>query len=195
MRARDRLRALVAGREPVPDGFAGTLATGERVIADARDPRGAVVLATDRGLWLPPEHGAGRSWTADSEDGPEGGARRIPWHLVSKATWSAGALVVVEAVEDADLGGGVVLLADRPGRRVSLPEPGQLPEVVRQRVTDAIKDRQYHELPGGGAWFVQRRVPGVGVVIQVRPDPGTDPGAVHTVAAGVGERLRAARHG
>ena len=39
---------------------------------------------------------------------------------------------------------------------------------------------------------MQRRVPGAGIVIHVRPDPGTDPEAVRTVAAGVGEKLRGA---
>ena len=36
----DRLRALLTGREPVPEGFTGTLDDGERVIADGRGPRG-----------------------------------------------------------------------------------------------------------------------------------------------------------
>ena len=58
----------------------------ERVVADARGPRGSVVLATDRGLWLPP---------AASGEPPT----CLPWHLVSRATWSGGALEVVAARE------------------------------------------------------------------------------------------------
>lgn len=179
---RTRLAALLTGREVVPEGFTGALATSERVLADGAGPRGSVVLATDRGLWLPP--------AASGE-----GARRVPWHLVTKATWAGGALEVLEAEELEELPGGVVLLADLAPRRVPLVEPGRLPEIVHRRVTLPIKDSQHHELPGGGAWFVQRRVPGVGVVVHVRPDPGTDPDAVRTLAAGVGERLRAAGRG
>ena len=174
---RARLAALLTGREPVPEGFAGTLDEGERVLADGLGPRGSVVLATDLGLWLPP--------AASGE-----GSRRIAWHLVTKVTWSGGALAVIEADEVEDLGGGVVLLADRAPRRVPLSRPGRLPETVHQRVTAAVKDSQHHELGDGGAWFVQRRVPGSGIVIHVRPDAGTDPDAVRTVAAGVGEKLR-----
>ena len=176
----DRLRALLTGREPVPEGFAGTLDDGERVIADGRGPRGSVVLATDLGLWLPP--------AASGE-----GARRVAWHLVTKATWAGGALEITEADEVDELAGGVVLLADRGPRRVPLSEPGRLPETVHRRVTAAVKDSQHHDLggeDGGGAWFVQRRVPGAGIVLHVRPDPGTDPETVRTVAAGVGEKLR-----
>lgn len=173
---RRRLTALLAGREPVPEGFTGTLAGGERVVADAEGPRGAVVLATDRGLWLDDQ--------------------RIPWHLVSRATWEAGALQVVEATEQTDPGelpGGVVLLAERPARRVPLAEPGRVPETVHRRVTGSIRSRDHVEVPsGGGVWFVQRRV-GSRVVTQVRPDPGTDPDAVRALAVGVGEKLAAAQ--
>ena len=180
---RARLAALLTGREPVPEGFTGTLDQDERVLADGLGPRGSVVLATDLGLWLPP--------AASGE-----GSRRVDWHLVTKATWSGGALEVIEADEVEELEGGVVLLSDRPPRRVPLVTPGRLPETVHRRVTGAVKDSQHHELGsgagGGGAWFVQRRVPGAGIVIHVRPDPGADPEAVRTVAAGVGEKLRGA---
>lgn len=175
----DRLTALLTGREPVPEGFIGTLDDGERVIADGRGPRGSIVLATDLGLWLPP--------AASGEP-----ARRVAWHLVTKATWSGGALEVLEADEVEELAGGVVLLADRAPRRVPLVTPGRLPETVHRRVTAAVKDSQHHDLGDGGAWFVQRRVPGGGIVLHVRPDPGTDPQTVRTVAAGVGEKLREA---
>jgi len=178
----DRLRALLTGRETVPEGFAGTLDDGERVVADGRGPRGSVVLATDLGLWLPP--------AASGE-----GARRISWHLVTKATWAGGALEVIEAEEVDELAGGVVLLADRSPRRVPLTEPGRLPETVHRRVTAAVKDSQHHDLGDGGAYFVQRRVPGAGIVLHVRPDPGTDPETVRTVAVGVGEKLREAGRG
>ena len=163
-----RVAALLTGREITPEGFTGTLATEERVLADSRTRRGEVVLATDLGLWI--------------DD------RRVPWHLVTKATWAGGALEVIESREVEPLEGGVVLLADADPRRLPLPEPGKVPETVHRRVTAAIHSRQHHDLPSGGAWFVQRRTP-AGVVVHVRADPGTDPDEVRTLAAGVGEKL------
>ncbi len=167
-----RLTALLTGRELTPEGFTGTLDPDERVLADSRTRRGEVVLATDVGLWV--------------------GEQRVPWHLVSKATWAGGALEVIEASEVEHLAGGVVLLADADPRRLPLPDPGRIPETVHRRVTDAIRSSQHHDLPSGGAWFVQRRTP-AGMVLQVRPDPGTDPDEVRTLAAGVGEKLGRAR--
>jgi hypothetical protein len=169
-----RLAALLTGKELTPEGFTGTLEPDEHVLADARTRRGEVVLATDRGLWT--------------------GEHRVPWHLVSKATWAAGALEVVEAREVEHLAGRVVVLADAAPVKLPLPDPGRLPETVHRRVTGAIHSRQHHDLPSGGAWFVQRRTPD-GVVLHVRPDPGTDPDEVRTLAAGVGEKLGRARGG
>jgi hypothetical protein len=167
-----RVAALLTGRELTPEGFTGTLAPDERVLADSRTRHGEVVLATDRGLW--------------------NGDRRVPWHLVTKATWAGGALEVVESHEVEHLEGGVVLLADAEPRRLPLPDPGKVPETVHRRVTAAIRSRQHHDLPSGGAWFVQRRTP-AGVVLHVRPDPGTDPDEIRILAAGVGEKLGRAR--
>jgi hypothetical protein len=169
---RTRLASLLTGREITPDGFTGTLEPDEHVLADSRTRRGEVVLATERGLWID-DH-------------------RVPWYLVSKATWASGALEVIESTEVEQLEGGVVVLADAEPRRLPLPEPGRIPETVHRRVTGAIHSRQHHDLPSGGAWFVQRRAPG-GVVLHVRPDPGTDPDEVRTLAAGVGEKLGRAR--
>ena len=81
---------------------------------------------------------------------------------------------------------GAVLLADRPPRRFRLVDPGKLPEAVHARVEGSIRSRHHRDLPGGGAWFVQRKVPGRdGTVLQVRPDPGTDPAVVAQLAADV----------
>ena len=160
----------------VPPGFSGTLAADEHVLGSAELGGGGVLVATSLGLWLP------------ADDGP----RRVGWHLISKATWSGGVLTVIEAAED-DTAGAAVLIVDLPAHRFVLERPGPVPRVVQARVTDSIRSRHHHELPGGGAWFVQRKVPGVaGIVLQVRPDPGTDPSAVHRIAAEVAERIRAA---
>lgn len=160
------LRKLL-GREELPPGFAGSLDAEERVLATAQLSDGGHLVVTSAGMWL--------------------GERRVPWHLISKATWQSGTLVVVEATEQEDLG-GVVLLADLPPKRLRLTDAGKVPQVVHERVTRSITSRHHRELPGGGAWFVQRKVPG-GVVLQARPDPGTDTAALRSVAAGVAKAL------
>ena len=106
-------------------------------------------------------------------------------------------LTVVEARETDTVGPGdgggpgrAVLLADLPPVRFALAEPGKVPEAVHARVTGSIRSRHHRELPGGGAWFVQRKVPGVdGIVLQVRPDPGADPELVAALAAEVPSRV------
>jgi hypothetical protein len=61
---------------------------------------------------------------------------------------------------------------------------------VHARVEGTIRSRHHRSLPGGGAWFVQRRVPGRdGVLLQVRADPGTDEAAVRQVAGTVAATL------
>lgn len=160
----------------VPRGFRGALAAEEGVLATAATDDGHLV-ATRLGLWIPDGVGA---------------ARRIGWHLISKASWRDGVLAVVEAVEDGTAG-DAVLLADRPARRFPLAAPGRLPEAVHVRVTRSIRSRHFRELPGGGAWLVQRTVPGVdGVILQVRPEPGTDRAAVASLAAAVAAQMSAA---
>jgi len=177
MTVRAALRRLLGG-DGLPEGFAGRLEPDERVLAVAATADGAHVVVTSWGLWLPP-----------AESGTADGPRRIGWHLVSRAVWRNGALAVVEA-EEAELVDGAVLLADRPARRIRLADPGRLPEAVHARVEGSIRSRHHRDLPGGGAWFVQRRVPGRdGMVLQVRPDPGTDPAVVAQVAADVARTL------
>lgn len=161
----------------LPAGFAGSLDAAENVLAVADVRGGGHLVATSLGLWVP--------------DGD--GARRIGWHLINKATWGSGTLVVIEA-EERGAAGDAVLLADLGPRRFVLDVPGRLPQVVNVRVTGSIRSRHHHELPGGGTWFVQRRVPGRdGIVLQVRADSGTDADAVQRLAAEVAGKLRAAR--
>jgi hypothetical protein len=101
----------------------------------------------------------------------------------------------VEADEVEEIGSGdgprAVLLADRPARRFRLTEPDRVPEVVHARVEGSFRSRHHRDLPGGGAWFVQRKIAGRdGTVLQVRPDPGTDPALVAALAADVARSLR-----
>ena len=159
-----------------PAGFTGTLDKEESVVVSAECRTGGHLVATSLGLWVP------------TDDGP----RRIGWHLLSKVTWGNGELVVIEADETGEAG-DAVLLSDRKPQRYPLAEPGKLPQAVHQRVTASIRSRHHRDLPGGGAWFVQRKVPGRdGIVLQVRPDPGTEQDAVHTVASEVAAKIREA---
>lgn len=161
------------GRDGLPDGFGGRLDAEENVLASAALSGGGHLVATSLGLWLPEPDGV----------------RRLGWHLVSKASWRNGAIELIEAREREVLG-GAVLIEDLPARRLRLAEPGRLPETVHERVTGSIRSRHHRELPGGGAWFVQRKVPGRdGILLQVRPDPGTDLGAARQVAADVAATL------
>lgn len=174
---RSLLRGLLgrlAGVPQVPADFAGELVADEHVLALARTADGGPLLASRLGLWL-----------------PEG--RRVGWHLLSKVSWNAGSLSVVEA-EQVESAGEAVLLRDLPARRFRLAEPGRLPQVLRERVDGSIKSRDHRELPGGGVWVVQRKVAGQdGIQLQVRADPGTDGAAVRRVAAEVAERVRQVR--
>ena len=168
-----RLFRKLLGREEVPADVAGRLATDERVLAVAALADDTHLVVTSHGLWLP---------------GPER-SRLVGWHLVSKATWGGGALTVVEA-EETETIGGAVLLADLPARRLRLADPGRVPETVHARVEGSIRSRHHRDLPGGGAWFVQRKVAGRdGIVLQVRPDPGTDVAVVRQVVADVERAL------
>jgi hypothetical protein len=164
----------LTGRDGLPDGFAGTLDTDERVLAVATlTTAGRHLVGTSLGLWLPTDDGA----------------RRLGWHLVSKASWQNSTLVLIEAVESEEVE-GAVLLSDLNPVRFRLADPGRLPEVVHARVEGSIKSRHHRELPGGGAWFVQRKVFGRdGMLLQVRPDPGTDLDAVRRVTGSVARTL------
>lgn len=155
-------------RPAMPPGLVGRLEADENVLASAplTGREGELLVATTHGLWL-----------------PEG--RRVGWHLVSKATWTPAVLTLIEARGE-PVHGGALILTDLPPRRLPLEAPGAVPSVVHQRVTGSIRSRHHRELPGGGAWFVQRKVPGRdGFQLQVRPDPGTDERVVREVAAQV----------
>lgn len=164
------MNVLSRWRHRLPKDCDLPLVADERVLAHApAQPEGHLV-ATSHGLWLP-------------------GPRRIDWHLISKASWSGTTLTIIEATET-DRAGEAVILADLPAVRIRLTTPGRLSDLVHQRVTGSITSRHHQELPGGGAWFVRRRVVGRdGLILQVRPDPDTDPELVRDIAAAAADRL------
>jgi hypothetical protein len=165
------LRRLLGDR--TPPGFPGTLDPGEDVVDSAPVEGGGHLVVTALGLWIP---------SAD-------GARRVGWHLIAKAAWADGVFTLTESAE-AGTAGAAVVLADRPPARFRLPAPGRVPREAYQRVEGSIRSRHRQEIGTGGAWFVQRKVPGRdGSVLQVRPDPGTDLALVEAIAEQVAAKL------
>ncbi|WP_298179428.1 hypothetical protein [Saccharomonospora sp.] len=165
--------------QDVPDVVRAKLADEEHVFATAATGTGGHVAVTALGLWVP-----------DGES-----VRRIGWDVISKAVWKGDALTVTEA-EVTERAGDAVVLRDLPPTRHVLPKPGKVPYLVRQRVESSIRSRYRKELPGGGAWFVVRKLPGAdGVVLQVRPDPGTEPDVVRDIAREAAATFTAGRSG
>ncbi|SFW74511.1 hypothetical protein [Amycolatopsis australiensis] len=165
------LRRLLGDRTPA--GFPGSLSPGEEVVDSAPVEGGGHLVVTTLGLWVP----------------SEGGARRVGWHLVGKAAWADGVFTLTESSETGTAGSAVVL-ADLPPVRFRLPSPGKVPHQVRLRVDGSVRSRHRQEIGSGGAWFVQRKVPGRdGTVLQVRPDPGTDVALVTAIAEQVAAKL------
>jgi hypothetical protein len=131
------------------------LAAGERVLAWARLGAGSAVVATNLGLFLP------------------GSGARLGWHEIHKATWDGKELTVVAAglVERRE---EYAVVANLPPVSVVPADPGDLPQVVRTRVTRSVALSSHHRVPGGGVRVVARRVPGVdGLAWTVRYDDAT----------------------
>ncbi|MEU8633519.1 hypothetical protein AB0C38_15205 [Amycolatopsis sp. NPDC048633] len=165
------LRRLLGDRTPAD--FTGSLSPGEDVVVSAPIDGGGHLVVTQLGLWIP----------------AEGGARRVGWHLIGKAAWAAGVFTLTESAEVGEAG-AAVLLADLPPVRFRLAAPGKVPREAYQRVEGSIRSRHRQEIGSGGAWFVQRKVPGRdGTVLQVRPDPGTDAELVAAIAEQAAAKL------
>ncbi|MFZ0325577.1 MAG: hypothetical protein WAN48_15775 [Actinomycetes bacterium] len=137
------------------------LARGERVLAVAHDPDGRPVVATDRDLLLqlsPPEY------------------QRIGWETIDKATYVEGVLRVTRVDSHGVSGAGL---------RIPLPDPGELPVVVRDRVTSSIVVSQPVTVADGvGIRVVARRRPDhEGLTWSYVLDRGVDASDPETVRA------------
>jgi hypothetical protein len=123
------------------------LARGERVLASATTRGGSYVVVTSTALHLP---------TA------AGGFVRLPWEQIEQARWENGRLSVHE-----------------PGgeHQVGLPEPGSVPEAVRERVTATIVVDHPARLPGGARVRIagRRAIGGDRVRWSFTFEPGLDP--------------------
>lgn len=121
------------------------LQPGERVIAFAHERGDGWVVATERALLA--------------------GDRRTEWTDVTHAQWYD-----EEQVLAVDL-----LPGGPPSFRLSLAEPGRLPETVRERVMASIVLSRRISLPGGAARVVARRADRSDETVwQVVADEGTD---------------------
>jgi len=166
---------LLRRRPKLPAERRPALDRDERVLAWAATSDDGVVVATNRGLWLP-------------------GLSRLGWHEIHKATWSGRELSVTpaEVCEERD---GYAVVADQPTISHLLLEPGDLPHQVRARVTRSVAYTVHHPLAPGGAGVrvVARRVAGVdGLSWAVRYDPGVPPDAPAVVER-TGELVAQAR--
>jgi len=116
-----------------------------------------VVVATNRGLWLP-DRG------------------RLGWHEIHKAAWSGRELRITPA-EVAQQRDSYAVLVDAPVVSYLLLDPAELPDQVRTRVTRSVAYTTHYPLPVGGVRVVGRRVSGVdGLSWAVRYDSGTPVG-------------------
>lgn len=90
------------------------------------------------------------------------GGPRLPWHLMDKAVW--------------DEDGVTVTMTDGFVHRAALPEPGTLPETIRERVTSTIVASRHVTINGrGGVRLVARRIPGYDTLRwEFIFDPGLD---------------------
>ncbi|MEU9891225.1 hypothetical protein AB0M95_26170 [Sphaerisporangium sp. NPDC051017] len=90
------------------------------------------------------------------------GESPLPWYRIDRAQWDEEGLQVVAT--------------DGGEWRVSLPEPGRLPEAVRERVTSSILVNRHVRLgERGGVRLVARRVPGRDDALwELVFDPGLD---------------------
>lgn len=150
-------------------GSATVAAPGAIDVVPALSGAGELLVATNRGLWLPAPP------TPDGAEQPRPEPTRLGWEEIHKAAWSGRDLAVTPAAAVATLDGYTVM-ADQPVLQYTLPEPGDLPHEVHARVTRSVAYTTHHPLPGGGGVRVAaRRVPGAdGLRWTVRYDSGAD---------------------
>ncbi len=146
---------LFRRRPQLPAAARPALEPEERILAWSAVADDQVLVATNRGLWLP-------------------GTARLGWHEIHKAAWSGRELQVTPAAV-AEQRDGYEVVGDAPARTYLLLDPGELPHQVRARVTRSVAYTTHHALDQGGAGVrvVARRVAGVdGLSWAVRYDPG-----------------------
>jgi hypothetical protein len=150
---------LLRRRRPPDVVRAVQLPPGDRRLAWAVTVDGLPVVAASGGLVLP----AGVVG-ADEGEAPS----VLAWGEVERALWRPPVLTVLQIAPVEGTG---------PSARLELVDPGDLPEVVRARVTTSVAWSGHVRLaPAGGVRVVGRRVPGQDALHwQLVYDKGTDP--------------------
>lgn len=143
------LRERFSRRPGVPPGVAATIALepGERLLAAAQVEGGGWLVASTSSLRRSRAGGAG--------------FERVAWSEIATASWG----------DDVQTVKGVA-----PGLlwRLRLPDPGLLPETVRERVTASVLAVRTLQVPGGSVSVAVRRVASGPPLTQVVADPGVD---------------------
>lgn len=138
-------------RPGLPANARAWLDPDERVLTFAATPYGDLIVATPRGLWMADHRSAP---TGEANDEPAG--RLLPWELIVTARWAGDALTVTTAEEVAPL-----IMRRMPSITLPLPEPADLPRVVRQRVDRSVAVSHRGALSAGTTvLLVGRRVSG-----------------------------------
>lgn len=139
-------------RRPALPGFARAwLGSDERVLTFASTPYGDLVVATPRGLWIADHRSAS---TRQAADEPQG--RLLPWEFIVTARWADDALTVTTAEEVSSR-----VMKRLPSITLALPEPADLPRVVRQRVDRSVAVSHRRAISAGSTvLLVGRRISG-----------------------------------
>lgn len=148
-------------RPAVPAYARAWLDIGERVLAFGWTPYGDLVLATPQGLWVTEHQPATISTgtatvpgASNDTDAPRG--RRLPWERIVSAKWAGDVLTVTVAQEIAP-----EIMKRLPPITVPLPDSGDLPRVVRQRVDRSVAISHRRPLSSGATvLLVARRISG-----------------------------------
>lgn len=133
-----------------PEEMLALAADRGALLAWGRTTAGLPVLATDQCLLI----------------GDGAGARELPWHWIDRASWEPPTLVVQfrDPVTRAP-----------QSLRLTLDEHGELPPIIRQRVTRSVVTSRRVELPSGaGAVLAARRDPAGDITWTVVFDAGVD---------------------
>ena len=174
-------------RLPAPVTEALHLEAGERPLAWAIDRHDRWHVGTERALYLATDAGDADSASARDGSGRSGASstgapyRRIGWEEIERADWQRDSdrLAVVEVAEWGD---------SERRTEIEIAEPGQLLELLRERVTKSVVSSVYAPVRGrAGLSVVARRSPaGDGPIVwSYSLAPGLDLAdpVVQTVAA------------
>jgi hypothetical protein len=110
-------------RTALPAHARAWLEPDERVLTVATTPYGDPVVATPRGIWM-----AERTTRPEEPNG-----RLLAWEYIVTARW-AGDVLTVTTAEEVTPG----IMKRLPSVNFPLPEPADLPRVVRQRVDRSV---------------------------------------------------------